>query len=154
MIPPGSYRWTRFRAEVNTATKRPWVVDFAFRWGSFYDGSLRQYQPGLTLKPSTHVALALQMERDEGTLPTGRFVTQLFSGRIDYSASPDLTWSNLVQYDSVSRILGFQSRFRWILKPGNDLFLVVSRGWFRRFDGAYIPSFDTGSAKLQYTFRL
>jgi len=72
VIPPGSYRWTRFRTEVNTATKRPWVVDFAYRWGSFYDGTLRQYQPGLTMKPSTHVAVALQMERDEGTLPTGR----------------------------------------------------------------------------------
>jgi len=81
-------------------------------------------------------------------------VTQLFSGRLDYNASPDLTWSNLVQYDSISRILGFQSRFRWILKPGNDLFLVVSRGWFRRSDGEYVPSFDTGSAKLQYTIRL
>jgi len=154
VIPPGSYRWTRFRTEVNTATKRPWVVDFAYRWGSFYDGTLRQYQPGLTLKPSTHVAVVLQMERDEGTLPTGRFVTQLFSGRLDYNASPNLTWSNLVQYDSISRILGFQSRFRWILKPGNDLFLVVSRGWFRRSDGEYVPSFDTGSAKLQYTIRL
>ena len=154
VIPLGSYRWTRFRAEVNTATKRPWVVDFAFRWGTFYDGSLRQYQPALTLKPSTHLAVVLQMERDEGKLPHGNFVTQLFSGRFDYNASPNVTWSNLVQYDSVSRILGFQTRLRWILRPGNDLFVVVSRGWFRRDDDVYVPSFDRGSAKLQYTLRL
>jgi hypothetical protein len=153
VIPPGSYRWTRFRAEANTATKRLWVVDIAFRWGSFYDGSLHQYQPGLTLKPSPHVAVVLQMERDEGSLPNGDFVTQLFSGRLDYNASPNVTWSNLVQYDSVSRILGLQSRFRWILRPGNDLFFVISRGWFRRYDGDYVPSFDKGSVKLQYTFR-
>ena len=154
VISPGSYRTTRFRTEVNTATKRPWVVDFAFRWGSFYRGSLRQYQPVLTLKPNIHLAVVLQMERDEGSLPQGDFVTQLYSGRLDYNASPNVTWSNLVQYDSPSRILGFQSRFRWILRPGNDLFVVVSRGWFRRFDGDYVPSFDRGSAKLQYTFRL
>jgi len=122
VIPPGSYRWTRFRTEVNTATKRPWVVDFAFRWGSFYDGNLRRYQPGLTLKPSPHVAVVMQMERDEGSLPHGDFVTQLFSGRLDYNASPNVTWSNLVQDDSVSRILGFQSRFRWIQRAGNDVF--------------------------------
>jgi len=30
---------------------------------------------------------------------------------------------------------------------------VVSRGWFRRFDGRYLPEFDRASAKLQYTFR-
>jgi hypothetical protein len=153
VIPPGSYQWTRFRTEVNTATKRPWVVDFAFRWGSFYGGSLRQYQPALTLKPNSHVAVVLQMERDEGSLPQRDFVTQLFSARFDYNFSPDITSSNLVQYDSVSRILGLQSRFRWILRPGNDLFLVISRGWFRRYDGDYAPDFDRGSAKLQYTFR-
>ena len=153
VIPPGSYQWTRFRTEVNTATKRPWVVDFALRWGSFYGGRLRQYQPGLTLKPNSHVAVVLQMERDEGSLPPGDFVTQLFSARLDYSFSPDITSSNLVQYDSASRIFGLQGRFRWILRPGNDLFLVVSRGWFRREDGDSVPSFDRGSAKLQYTFR-
>jgi hypothetical protein len=154
IIPPGSYRWTRFRTEVNTATKRPWVVDFAYRWGSFYGGTLRQYQPGLTVKPNTHVLVALQFERDEGALPQGDFVTQLFSARLAYNFSPNLSWSNLGQYDSQSRILGFQSRLRWTLRPGDDLFLVVSRGWFRREDGSFLPSFDKGSAKLQYTWRL
>jgi hypothetical protein len=154
VIPTGSYSFTRYRAEANTATKRPWVLDFAFRYGGFYDGSLRQYQPALTLKPNGHLAFAFQMERDEASLPQGRFVTQLFSGRLDYNFSPNAAWSNLAQYDSESRVLGFQSRFRWTLRPGNDLFVVVGRGWFRRYDGDYVPSFDSGSAKLQYTFRL
>jgi hypothetical protein len=135
IIPAGSYQWTRYRAEVNTATKRAWVADFAFWWGSFYGGRLRQYAPGLTLKPNTHLALAFEMERDEAELPQGDFVTQVFSARLGYNFSPDLTWSNLVQYDSESRIVGFQSRFRWILRPGNDLFLVVGRGWFAASTG-------------------
>lgn len=154
VIPPGSYRWTRFRTEVNTATKRPWVVDLAFWYGGFYRGRLRQFEPGLTLKPNAHVSLVFQMERDEASMPQGDFVTQLFSGRFDYNFSPNVAWSNLVQYDSQSRILGFQTRFRWTLRPGRDLFVVISRGWYRRFDGEYLPSFDKGSAKLQYTIRL
>jgi hypothetical protein len=154
VIPPGSYQWSRYQVEASSADKRPWVVEAALWWGSFYGGSMRQIEAELTLKPSTHVALALQAERNDGSLPQGDFVAQVFSARLDYSASPDITWSNLVQYDSDSRILGFQSRFRWILRPGNDLFLVVSRGWYRRFDGDYLPSFDKGSVKLQYTIRL
>jgi len=154
VIPPGSYRWTRFRTEVNTATKRPWVIDFALWYGGFYGGTLRQWAPGLTLKPNPHVSFAFQMERNEASVPQGEFVTQLFSGRVNFNFSPNLTWSNLIQYDSESRILGFQTRFRWTLRPGNDLFVVVSRGWYRRFDGDYLPSFDKGSAKLQYTLRL
>jgi len=154
VVPSGSYGFTRYRTEVNSATKRPWVVDFAFRYGGFYGGRLRQFQPVLTLKPNMHLALVFQMERDEASLPQGNFVTQLFSGRLNYNFSPNVTWSNLVQYDSESRLLGFQSRFRWIVRPGNDLFLVVGRGWFRRDAGDYVPSFDKASAKLQYTFRL
>jgi hypothetical protein len=153
-IPPGSYRWTRFRTEVNTATKRPWVVDVAFWYGGFYRGRLHQLAPSLTLKPNAHVSLVFQMERDEASLPQGDFITQLFSGRFNYNFSPNATWSNLVQYDSESRILGFQTRFRWTVRPGSDLFVVVSRGWYRRFDGDYLPSFDKGSAKVQYTIRL
>ncbi len=154
VIPPGSYQWSRFQVEVESATKRPWVLAVGLWWGGFYGGSLRQVESQLTLKPSSHVSLALGMERNDGSLPQGAFVAQLFSGRLDVSGSPNLTWSNLVQYDTDSRVLGFQSRVRWILKPGSDLFLVVSRGWYRRFDGDYLLSFDKGSAKLQYTFRL
>jgi hypothetical protein len=89
------------------------------------------------------------------TLREGVFTTQLFTLRADYNFSPNVSWANLVQYDSESRVMGVQSRFRWILKPGSDFFLVLNRGWYRReFDGHFLPYFDKGSVKLQYTFRL
>ena len=154
VVPPGSYRFTRYRAEVNTAQKRPWVVDLAYRYGGFYGGHLKQLAGALTLKPSTHVFLELSGEWDDVDLPDGAFTTRIYSVRFDYDFSARVTWANLVQYDSESRLLGAQSRFRWTLRPGNDLFLVVNRGWEKReVDGDYIPTFDKGSAKLQYTFR-
>ena len=106
VIPPGSYRWSRYQAEVSSATKRPWVVEVALWWGGFYGGTLQQLESSLTLKPSTHLSLQLQLERNDVALPEGDFVTQLLSARVDYNASPNVTWSNLVQYDSDSRILG------------------------------------------------
>jgi uncharacterized protein DUF5916/cellulose/xylan binding protein with CBM9 domain len=154
IIPPGSYRWTRFRAEANTATKRPWVIDAALWWGGFYDGTRRQIEFGVTLKPNTHVALSLQTERNDVELPQGRFHTQIITARADYNFSADVSWANLVQYDNESRMAGLQSRFRWILRPGNDVFLVLNRGWVRSLDdNRFEPSFDRGSAKVQYTFR-
>jgi hypothetical protein len=154
VIPAGSYQWTRFRAEANTATKRSWVVDAAVWWGGFYAGTRRQLELGLTLKPSTHVALSLQTERNDVHLPEGSFYTQVLTLRADYNFTPNVSWANLAQYDNQSRIAGLQSRFRWILQPGNDLFLVVNRGWVRTLDDPrFEPSFDRGSAKLQYTFR-
>jgi Domain of unknown function (DUF5916) len=154
VIPPGSYRWTSYGFEAETADKRPWVISIETGWGGFYDGTRREVRLGLTLKPSTHLAFGFEGERNDVSLPAGDFLTTLFSVKADLNFSPNVSWANLAQYDSESRELGFQSRFRWILKPGNDLFVVVNRGWYRDFDGAYHGSFDRGTVKFQYTFRL
>ena len=154
IVPAGSYQWTRFRAEANTATKRTWVVDAALWWGGFYGGTRRQLEFGVTLKPNTHVALSARTERNDVVLPQGTFYTQVITARADYNFTADVSWANLAQYDNESRIAGLQSRFRWILQPGNDLFLVLNRGWVRTLDdNRFEPSFDRGSAKVQYTFR-
>ena len=139
---------------VNTATKRPWVVDFLWSWGEFYNGTRQQLQLGLKLKPNTHFMLSVSSERNDISLKQGDFFTQIFAIRADYNFSPNVSWANLVQYDNGSRIMGVQSRFRWILKPGNDVFFVINRGWYRDLDATYLPRFDKGSLKFQYTFRL
>jgi hypothetical protein len=153
VVPAGSYQWHKYRTEVNTATKRRWVVDFAYWWGGFYDGTRKQTGVGLTLKPNAHLSLAARVDRNDISLREGRFSTQILTARADYNFTPNVSWQNLEQYDNESKLLGFQSRFRWILRPGNDLFLVVNRGWTRAFDGSFEPLFDRASAKLQYTFR-
>jgi hypothetical protein len=153
IIPTGSYQWHTFRAEANTATKRWWVIDFAYWWGGFYDGTRKQAGLGITLKPSAHLSMAVRVDRNDIVLREGRFYTQVITARADYSFTPNVSWQNLEQYDNESRILSFQSRFRWILRPGNDLFLVLNRGWVRTFDDKFESSFDRASSKLQYTFR-
>ena len=154
VIPPGSYCWTRYRAEVNTATKRPWVIDAAWWWGGFYGGTLKQLEFAATLKPSRHVALSVQAERNTVTLPEGAFNTDILTLKADYNVTANLSWANLAQYDNDSRVAGLQSRFRWILQAGSDLFFIVNRGWRRRVDeGGFEPVFDRASAKLQYTVR-
>ena len=52
-------------------------------------------------------------------------------------------------YDNESRVAGVQSRFRWILRPGNDLFLVLNRGWHDELEGPFVPEFNHESVKLQ-----
>jgi hypothetical protein len=80
--------------------------------------------------------------------------TDILTLKADYNVTANLSWANLVQYDNESTIAGLQSRFRWILQPGSDLFFIVNRGWRRRVDeGGFEPVFDRASAKLQYTVR-
>jgi hypothetical protein len=153
-LPVGPYRMTRWGVQAETADKRPWVAQVEYSWGGFYSGTLKELQLELTLKPNTHVAFGLEYGRNQVSLVEGRFDTHVISVRADYNASPNVSWANLVQYDNESRIMGVQSRFRWILRPGNDIFFVFNRGWYRDPNGRYLPNFDKGSAKLQYTFRL
>ncbi|MDR0311052.1 MAG: hydrolase, partial [Acidobacteriota bacterium] len=97
--------------------------------------------------------LGFRAERNDVDLEEGKFFTQIFDARADINFSPNVSWANRVQYDSSSRVLGFQTRFRWIIQPGSDLFLILNRGWEKSPDQRYVSVFDRGTAKLQYTFR-
>jgi len=99
--------------------------------------------------------MSVQSERDSASLPEGSFEPSTLALRGDDNFTANVSWANLAQYDNQSRVVGLQSRFRWILQPGNDLFLIINRGWRRSLDASgFEPVFDRASAKLQYTIRL
>ena len=54
-----------------------------------------------------------------------------------------------LQYDSVSRILGWQSCFRWIVRPGNDIYFVWLNNWLDLDDR--LTSIDRMATKIVYT---
>ena len=74
VIPPGSYRWTQYQVEVSTASKRPWVAEVQAASGGFYTGTMKQIEASLTLKPSSHLAVGVEVERSDVSLPEGEFV--------------------------------------------------------------------------------
>jgi len=60
--------------------------------------------------------------------------------------------ATISQYDNRSDSVGFNSRLRWTLRPGNDLVLVWNHGWDYEDD-----RFDNGTGegvlKIGTTFR-
>jgi hypothetical protein len=76
---------------------------------------------------------------------------------VNFSASPSLSFSNLVQYDNRSRNLGWQSRVRWTLRAGNDLFVAFNQGWIQEEGDNRSLRFRAEdsrvSAKFQYSYR-
>ena len=65
---------------------------------------------------------------------------------------PEISLRNLLQYDNQSENLGFQSRLRWIVRPGSDLFVVVSGDWQRDEKESFLPDNQSAAVKLVYTF--
>ncbi len=95
-------------------------------------------------------------EYNRVALPQGRFDTRLLRVVADTQFSPFMYLVNNVQYDSVSRGLGWQSRYRWIVRPGNDIFLVYTHNWIEdRLDpgNRFLTLDRRGAAKVVYTKR-
>jgi hypothetical protein len=153
VLPAGSYNYREYRLGGMTADKRWWAANWHLGWGDYYNGTKKSMELELTFKPNDRIYLDVGAERNDISLDQGDFFTQILTGQVNYNFSPNISWSNLVQYDNASRVLGFQSRFRWILTPGSDLFLVMNRGWERTFDHDFISTYDQGTVKLQYNFR-
>ena len=154
-LPQNDYRFTRWRLAINTASKRRWQFDNAWWFGSFWSGRANQFKTGFQYKVAPHFQTGITLDQTFARLPEGNFVARLFVLRADCSVSPFLTFFNLIQFDNERANLGWQSRVRWIVRPGNDVFVVLSQGWLQ--DEARSLSFhptDTRfAAKAQYTFR-
>ena len=53
---------------------------------------------------------------------------RIFSGRIELNVSPEITWNTLIQYENQTENIGINSRFRWIIEPGREIFLTLNQG--------------------------
>lgn len=156
VLPQGAeYSFTRYGIEMNTANKRIISLQPQFEWGGFLSGTRREAVLGVGIRPRPGVTVNVNYEWNQVKLVEGHFDTRLFRVIADTQFSPFMYLVNNVQYDSVSKVLGWQSRFRWILKPGNDIFFVYTHNWIDRLDPA--SRFQTldrrGAAKAVYTKR-
>ena len=155
VLPPDEYRFTRARFNVMTAQRRRIQGTLNFSFGPYWSGRAETLQTGLTLRLPPKFSFAFNTNQTFARLPQRNFVARVITSQVNFSPSPALTFSNLVQYDNQSRNLGWQSRARWILNPGNDVFVAFNQGWLQNPEGGY--RFRTAdskvSAKVQYTVR-
>ena len=152
-LPEGSvYRYTRYRFGFNTASRRAIAGNVRVILGSFYTGTRRDIDLGLDLRPRRGLAAALSASFNRVELDEGSFSTKLLRAVVDTTFSPFLSVSNNIQYDTVSRTLGWQLRFRWILEPGNDIYVVWVNNWLDTGE-ALTRIEGNAAAKLVYSHR-
>ena len=153
---PGEYRFTRFRSNLlSTATKRRLSGSINLTYGNYWSGKAEQVTTSLTYKLPPRFTISVSTNQTFARLPEGHFIARIFTSNVSYAASPSLSLSNLVQYDNRSRNLGWQSRVRWTLQPGNDLFFAFNQGWIQEDGGnlRFRTQDSKVSAKFQYSFR-
>jgi hypothetical protein len=153
---PGEYRFTRFKSSpITTASKRRLSGSIGLSWGNYWSGKAEQVTSSLTYKMPPWFAISLSTNQTFARLPEGRFITRIVTSNVSYSASPSLSLSNLIQYDNRSRNLGWQSRVRWTLQPGRDVFFAFNQGWVQEEtnDRRFGIQDTKLSAKFQYSIR-
>ena len=160
VLPPGEYDFTPLRVFFSSAQKRRLQGSLGITFGSFWSGSAESVNVGVRYSAPPRLTISLNTNQTFARLPQGDFVARIHRAQIDYAVSPNLSFSNLIQFDNRSGNLGFQGRVRWTLEPGNDLFFIFGQGWVQELGefgerGSDFRQQDSRLAvKVQYTFRL
>jgi hypothetical protein len=154
-MPMGAeYHFTRFAVRGQTANRRLLALNARYETGGFYSGRRNQTVLGLTIRARPGYIVSLNGEWNQIDLAEGSFASNVLRGIVDTQFTPFMALVNNIQFDTVSRVIGWQSRYRWILKPGNDLYLVYTHNWLEDPAADRFATLDRRAAsKLLYTHR-
>lgn len=157
VIPVGSYRFDRYRVELESSPTRWWTTGVTCWFGEFFDGHLEQWKSFFTLSlREGHLKLELDNETIVGNLPAGQFTQRLWSAGVTYALNAHLAVSTLGQYVSEGGQAGFNTRLTWNIAPGRDLFVVWNRAYIESEAGGFDAlqrDADEITVKLRWAFR-
>ena len=154
-LPLGAeYTYTRVAVRGGTANRRVLALNGRHERGGFYSGSREQTVLQLTLRARPGYIVYVNGEWNQVRLAEGRFASNLYRIIAEKQFTPFMALVNNVQFDTVSRVMGWQSRFRWIVRPGNDLYVVYTHNWL---EDPVLDRFATldrrAASKVLYTHR-
>jgi hypothetical protein len=155
-LPAGSeYHFNRYRVQMRTAGRRLLSMNPQFEWGDFYSGDRVRFSANSNIRPRPGVLFSFATEWNKVRLAEGQFSTRLYRAVSELQFSPFMAWVNNIQYDTQSAVLGWQSRYRWIVQPGNEIYFVYNHNWLDEpLSSRKFRSIDNRlSSKLLYTFR-
>lgn len=152
IIPAGSYRHEFIRTAFGTASFRKFVAEIAVIYEGFWTGTRTAYESQVVIRAYPGINLITEWNREDVRLDNGSFHADVFRFRGNTDITPLLALTSIVQYDNLSRLMGYYQRLHWIVTPGTDLYLVYSWNW-RNVENRFSPLENNGSIKFSITKR-
>jgi hypothetical protein len=149
----GRYDWLRYQVVYDGAEQRAISGRVEYSWGDFWDGRRKELNLDLNLRPRPGLFFALSSEQNFVTLPDGSFTESVYRLDARTQFNPWISLSNNIQYDTESGEVGWQLRFRWIQKPGNDVYFIWTQNWFEEDETGFRTLDRRGAAKIVRTIR-
>lgn len=126
LVPAGDYTWPQVVAGFETTSREPVEIGGTAGWSGYYGGSRLEVSGNARWQPAPSLLLSGGVAWNGIELDTGSLETVLANLRANLYFSPLVSWENLVQYDTQSSTVGINSRFRWALRDGQEIFVVLN----------------------------
>lgn len=151
VIPPGDYHYVQYHVLAETAKTRSVSGIVHVDTGEYLKGRRTNLETFLTWRPDPLFNLSGEYSQSKIAIPTGKFTVHIARLHLNFSFTRNLSWNLVQQYDNVSNAYGVNSRIRWAIQPGSDLFLVFNHN--ADTADAWRATSSNLSAKIVWTIR-
>ncbi len=152
VIPMNNYTFWRQSLVLTSAGSRNLAGAASLGTGDFYNGRREDLKLTVNYKVAVPLFVGGNYSINHIMLPEGDFMARIYQLNLNILFSPSITLYNYFQYDNASEKVGWQSRFQWILKPGNEIILAWTSGWTQPAD-RFVMSESALRLKLKYNIR-
>jgi len=123
-IPAGRYWFGDWRFSYDSNPSRRVYYGVSYGPQTFWDGTRRDIGLKTGVRVTDQVAFEGNYSQNKVNLPEGDFTVNLVSLQADLALSPRMSLRTRTQYESDTDQWVTSARFRYIYKPGSDLYIV------------------------------
>ncbi|MEW5981184.1 MAG: DUF5916 domain-containing protein [Acidobacteriota bacterium] len=127
-VEPGRYPFQEVVLTYLLGTQRPVAGTISFDRGGFYGGTRTSVAYTGRVRLTSQFAVEPRVSIDDVDLPQGHARVTLLGGRPTFTISPRMFVSALIQFNSTTRAVETNARWRWEYQPGSDIFVVYTDG--------------------------
>ncbi|MDA0749225.1 MAG: DUF5916 domain-containing protein [Verrucomicrobia bacterium] len=128
-IPAGEYWWNQYRVGIDFASRRKVSGELNASYGDFYMGDRWRMGSEVAYYPWKRLGLSMDYAYNHVSFPNGVADAHIAAGRTLINFTTNLTWAHLVQYDSLSDSVGYNSRLIWEYRPGSKFYGVFNQNY-------------------------
>ena len=124
VVDPGDYSFWDLTITFTSNPARRFFYRLRYKPQTFYDGDRTDMSANAGLRVTSQLATSASFSRNDLDLPSGSFKADIASFQLDYALSPALSLRSIAQYNSTSEQWSASARFRYIYRPGSDIYIV------------------------------
>ncbi len=125
-IPAGEYAWGQNVLEYLHNPSARVTGTIRYRFGHYYDGDFNGFELTSDYRITPTATASVGWTRQDIKLPYGNFVNNLVPIKGNYSFTPLINVSALLQYNGQTGLFSSNVRFAWLNRSGTGLFVVYN----------------------------